>query len=262
MDTFFLLKILQQLSMPPTSLVVGLIVGAVLVAFGWRILGRLVATMGVAQLVLMSLHPISDPLVVSLENRARVMAAEAPGCCYDYIVVLGGAVGSPYPPGRPDPHLTEASDRVWHAARLFKQGISPKVLLSGGNGPTIGGDLVLPEADAMRLLLLDFGVPADRIVLENKSMNTIENMRGIRAIVGTAPIALITSAIHMPRAMQLARLANLNVQAFPTDWRIVPDLRPPGLGLMPSIGALNDSLSAVKEHVALLFDSRGNALKP
>ncbi|MSP77788.1 MAG: YdcF family protein [Rhodospirillaceae bacterium] len=262
MDTFFFLKLLLQLSMPPTSLVVGLIVGAVLVALGWRILGRLVATLGVAQLVLMSLHPISDPLVVSLENRARVMAAEAPGCCYDYIVVLGGAVGAPLPPGRPDPHLTEAADRVWHAARLFKQGVAPKVLLSGGNGPTIGGDLVMAEADAMRILLLDFGVPADRIVLENKSMNTIENMRGIRDIVGTAPIALITSAIHMPRAMQLARLANLNVQAFPTDWRIVPDLRPPVFGLMPAIGALNDSLTAVKEHIALMLDSRGNALKP
>ncbi len=262
MDTFSFLKYLQNLAMPPASLVVGLIVGAVLVALGWRLLGRFVATIGVAQIVLLSLHPVSDGLLVSLENEARVMGAAAPGCCYDYIVVLGGAVSPALPPGRPDPHLTESADRVWHAARLFKQGVAPKVLLSGGNGPTFADDRLQSEAQAMRTLLVEFGVPSDRIVLETKSINTIENIRNIREIVGTAPIALITSAYHMPRAMRLARLANLKAQAFPTDWRIIPDLHMPGFGLVPSIGALNDSMLAVKEHIALTFDKRGDVLKP
>ena len=114
----------------------------------------------------------------------------------------------------------------------------------------------------MRGLLLDFGVPADRIVLETESVNTIENIRNIRTIVGRGSIALVTSAYHMPRAMQLARLAALNARAFPTDWHVIPDLRMPGLSFMPSIGALYDSATAIKEHLALLFDTRGDALKP
>ena len=262
MDTFLLLKYLLQLAMPPASLAAGLLVGAVLVLAGWRRLGRLVATFAVAQTVLLSLHPISDALLVRLENEARVIAARAPICCYDHIVVLGGAVSPAYPPGRPDPHLTESADRVWHAARLFKQGVAPKVLLSGGNGPSFAEGRVQSEAEAMRSLLIEFGVPSDRIVLETASINTIENIRNIRGIVGSGSIALITSAYHMPRAMKLAGLAKVNAQAFPTDWRIVPDLQTPGMAWFPSVAALNDSTVAMKEHIALAFDSRGEALKP
>ena len=56
--------------------------------------------------------------------------------------------------------------------------------------------------------------------------------------------------------------ARLNAQAFPTDWRIIPDLHTPGMSWIPSISALNDSTVAIKEHLALTFDTRGNTLKP
>ena len=262
MDTFLILKFFQQLAMPPASLAAALVVGAVCVLVGWRKLGRFVAFIGVAQTLLLSLPPVSDTLLVKLENDARHLAARAPGCCYDYIAVLGGAVSPAYPPGRPDPHMGDSADRVWHAARLYKLGVAPKVLLSGGMGPTFAGDRVQSEAHAMRILLLEFGVPSDAIVLDSTSMNTIENIRNIRTIVGGGSVALVTSAYHMTRTMQLVRHAGLNAQAFPTDWRSVPDLRTPGMSWVPSIGALNDSLVAIKEHLALAFDSRGSALKP
>ena len=80
MDTFLLLKYLLQLAMPPASLAAGLLVGAVLVLAGWRRLGRLVATFAVAQTVLLSLHPISDALLVRLRMsslRMRVTSSLA-----------------------------------------------------------------------------------------------------------------------------------------------------------------------------------------
>ena len=76
----------------------------------------------------------------------------------------------------------------------------------------------------MRQFLVALGVPEDRIVMEGKSLNTIENMRETRALVGTARVALVTSGYHMPRALRLARRAGLNAEAFPTDWQVLPTI--------------------------------------
>ena len=36
------------------------------------------------------------------------------------------------PPMRPNPELTDTSDRLWYAARLFKAGTAPRIVVSGG----------------------------------------------------------------------------------------------------------------------------------
>lgn len=261
MDTFYFLKYMAQLVTPPGLLLVGLVAGVLLAAIGWVRLGRFVALLAVGQAVLVSLQPVSELLILPLENEARRMAAASPPCCYDAIVILGGALTPATPPLRPHPHITDSADRVWHAVRLFKQGLAPRIILSGGTLP-VAGENVGSEAEAMRLMLRDFGVPDDRIVVEGNSLNTIENIREIRAIVGTAQVALVTSGYHMPRAMKLARLAGLNAQAFPTDWRAVSDAQTSWTVLLPSIEAMGYSWLGIKEYLALALDMRGNSLKP
>ena len=114
----------------------------------------------------------------------------------------------------------------------------------------------------MRQFLLALGVPEDRIVMEGKSLNTIENMQETRALVGTARVALVTSGYHMPRALRLARKAGLNAEAFPTDWQVLPTATPWWESLMPSVGALGASSMAIREHLALAFDNRRVTIKP
>lgn len=259
MDGFLALKLLSQLVTPPGLLAAGLVLGALLTLFGLRRLGRFVAAVGIAQAILLSLAPVADALMVPLENEARRLAAEAPPCCYEAIVVLGGAVKRPLPPARPDADLSEGADRVWHAARLFKAGVAPRIILSGG-APDAPG--YMTEAHAMRAFLLDLGVPNDRIVLEGKSLNTIGNIREVRTLVGDQRVALVTSAFHMPRAMQLARLGRLNASAFPTDWQAVADDRPPWLAWLPSVDSTITSWMALKEHIAINFDVREGDLRP
>ncbi len=113
----------------------------------------------------------------------------------------------------------------------------------------------------MRQFLLALGVPDDRIVMEGKSLNTIENMRETRALVGAAPVALVTSAYHMPRALRLARRAGLNAGAFPTDWHVLPGTSPWWESLWPSVGALTASGVALREYLALAFDNRSVNVK-
>jgi uncharacterized SAM-binding protein YcdF (DUF218 family) len=256
---FIVLKVLAQLASPMGVLVAGLVVGAVLTLLRLRRLGRLVAALAIAQLLVFSFSAVSDALLGRLENMARSEAAAAPPCCYEAIVVLGGSIGPAIPPLRPDPELSDSSDRVWHAARLFHRGLAPRIIVSGGSYAVQTGRAPpsQTEAMAMRQFLLALGVPDDRIVMEGKSLNTIGNMRETAALVGTAPIALVTAADHMPRAFRLARRAGLNAAAFPTDWQVIPGTSPWWDYFWPSVGALAASGTALREYLALAFDNRG-----
>ena len=241
MNSFIILKILGQFASPMGVFTAGLIAGAVLILFRLPRLGRLVAALAIAQFIVFSLYPVSDALMLPLEDEARAEAAAAPACCYEAIVVLGGGIGPAVPPLRPDPELFDSSDRVWHAARLFHRGLAPRIVVSGGSFLVESGQAppTQTEAVAMRQFLVALGVPEFAIVMEGKSVNTIENMQETRALVGTGRVALVTSGYHMPRALRLARKAGLDAEAFPTDWQVLPAASPWWESLMPSVGALD-----------------------
>ncbi|MGE5152076.1 MAG: YdcF family protein, partial [Rhodospirillaceae bacterium] len=147
-----------------------------------------------------------------------------------------------------------------HAARLWKRGVAPRIIVSGGAFLAQNGGPPTPEADAMRVFLIDLGVPADAITDEGQALNTIENIRNVRAIIGTGRVALVTSAYHMPRALQLAKRAGLNAGAFPTDYQAMPEARLPWDNWLPSVGALSQSNLALREYVALNLDYRRSSL--
>jgi uncharacterized SAM-binding protein YcdF (DUF218 family) len=204
-----------------------------------------------------SLQPVADMLMRPLEAEARREAALAPACCYDAIVVLGGGVAPAAPPELPDPNLTDGSDRVWLAARLYKRGAAKRIIVSGGSLLNQPPEMATSEAEAMRRFLLDLGVPDGAIVSEGGSRNTIENIRNVRRMVGDAPVALVTSAFHMPRAMRIARQAGLNAAAFPTDWSYPVAIRPVWENWVPSADAMGGSIVSLRENLALMFDHRG-----
>lgn len=257
MDTFALLKYLTQLAMPPASMAVGLMLGTILAIIGWRRFGALVAALAVAQTLVMAFPPVSDALLEPLQAKARAAAAEAPACCYEAIVVLGGGMTPAAPPFLMEPDLGEAADRVWYAAQLYRRGVARRVIVSGGSLLAGNGGPATTEAEAMRRFLVDLGVPSEAIIPEGKSMTTLDNIRNVREAVGEARVALVTSAYHMPRALKLARQGNLNVGAFPTDWRAPARVRPSWDNWIPSTAAMAWSSISLREHVGLLLDRRG-----
>jgi uncharacterized SAM-binding protein YcdF (DUF218 family) len=189
--------------------------------------------------------PASDALRGWIEEQsgpralADVRAAE-------YAVVLGGSMSTPRPPLRPDPDLGMASDRVWHAARLFHAGKVRRLLLCGGSSAPTERPT---EADSMRRFLLDLGVPDSAIVLERSSTTTASNAeqaaRMLRAL-NVDTIVLVTSALHMPRARANFERVGLVVHPAPTDFEIVEE--PFELDRwLPSTRALDGSARAFKE---------------
>ena len=118
----------------------------------------------------------------------------------DYIVLLGGALGVPESP-RLILEFGFLGDRILHASRLYKAGVAPKIIVSGGRADPDRN--VLSEAQYMSQLLVELGVPQSDIVLEERSRTTRENAQYTAKLVSkpdSTHIVLVTSALHMPRA--------------------------------------------------------------
>lgn len=66
------------------------------------------------------------------------------------------------------------------------------------------------EGNVGRGLLLRAGVPADRVVAEQRSRHTLENLRALRASLPPgSPVVLVTCRAHLARAGLMARAMGL-----------------------------------------------------
>src|SRR5207248_5271561 len=108
------------------------------------------------------------------------------------------------------------------------------------------------EAHYMRAFLAELGVPADAIVLEDRSRTTWENAVETRRVLehhGLKRVLLVTSAAHMPRALGAFRAAGVDATPAPTDYRIAKYNGPILITLMPSAGALHRTTAALNEYL-------------
>lgn len=61
-------------------------------------------------------------------------------------------------------------------AQLLLDGWAPRLIFSGGLGSITKAIWTEPEADQFARIAVDFGVPAEKILIENRSTNTGENI--------------------------------------------------------------------------------------
>ncbi|MGQ9869354.1 YdcF family protein [Leptodesmis sp.] len=199
----------------------------------------------------------SDWLVRSLEYQ-YVPQVNIPKA--DAIVVLGGATRPAVPP-RPWVEVAEEGDRVLYAAKLFREGKAPRIILSGGRVNWAGNN-DLPESADMAELIKTMGVPETVLIQESTSRNTRENAVNSKKIMddqGIRSILLVTSALHMPRSLRIFQ--KLGIQAFPatTDFlssdRETRELQNTAqditLNSLPDAERLRNTTRALKEYVGI-----------
>ena len=225
-------------------------------ALKWKRLGLCLVCAGILVLWVPSTSVVSNQLRGHLEARHPPIPVEALPAA-EAIVVLGGAVSAPRPP-RLHPDLNDAADRVWHAARLYRAGKAPVVVASGGTQPW--RDQRFREAPAMQALLQDWGVPQDSVLLESRSANTYENASRTADLLRGRQIdcvLLVTSALHMRRALATFRTAGMPAIPAPTDVQVTEQRRTV-LDVMPDAGALAGSTAAIREYVGyFVYQWRG-----
>lgn len=127
----------------------------------------------------------------------------------DVIVVLGAQA---HAGGVPGPSLARRAD---HAAALYRRGLAPAVLCTGG----VGG--VPPsEASVACARIAASGVPANALFLEESSRSTEENALNSAAAMrarGWTRAILVTDAFHVYRAETLFRAAGVTVYPSPAQ---------------------------------------------
>ena len=163
--------------------------------------------------------------------------------------MLGGAVGAPVAP-RVTHEFNEAIDRVYLTARLYREGKAPLVIVTGGNQPW--SESKTAEADLIREVLMEWGVPKDAIFLEGSSRNTRENAMYSKNIINAtnceSPL-LVTSAAHMPRAVAAFNIVGVTVTPVSTDVRVVKQSVPSLMDFIPNAGALAMTSEAIREWI-------------
>lgn len=237
--------------------------------FGRRTFRASLLVLAHTQLLLFCMPWVSDALLGHLENEALTLQKARPLVApVDAIVVLGGGMDTAYAGVRDLPDLKDASDRMWVGARLYKQGVAPVVVVSGGSFSK--DSKVEVEAIGMARFMMDLGVPAEAVLKEMKSRTTLENAWETQAILNTRVpegsglgaaskktstrpfrIALVTSAFHMSRAVALFEGAGFKVYPVRADVRVTPEVKPFWQWL-PDGEALDGSTTAIKEYLGRL----------
>ena len=250
MELGSLKPVLSSLAMPLAFLPLLGLLGLVLIAgrkrLGWFVCTAVFVTLwllscqGTAVWLSQNTVPQYLPVTVSQLKAGQVQA----------IVVLGGGVlpkAPEYGTAQPGPAtLTRLRYGIW----LSRQTGLP-VAFSGGSGWAAGTAVPSPEADvAARVAQEDYGFTLRW--LEDQSRDTAENAQFIALLLkrdGVARIALVTDAVHMPRAMVEFERTGLTITPAPTGFVL-----PTKSGLLqwlPSTDGLRDSSRLMHELLGL-----------
>jgi uncharacterized SAM-binding protein YcdF (DUF218 family) len=260
---FPLSKILGFFAIPSNLVICIGILGLLLLPTRFARTGRGLAFASLILLAILGLSPLGNALIIPLEERFPRWDATrgAP----DGIIVLGGAISPDVSAARDEVALNEAGERLTAAAELARRYPAARILFSGGSGALIYDEGA--EAAFAARILEDLGIPRARIVLEDRSRNTVENARFSKALAQPKPgerWLLVTSAHHLPRAVGVFRKVGFPVEAYPVDWRTrgTSDMLRP----FATLGdGLRRSDTAVREWIGLAvywLTGRSSALFP
>jgi uncharacterized SAM-binding protein YcdF (DUF218 family) len=216
MDLAFFSRAAGIIFTPSDFFLLLLVLGGILYWTRWRRLGRtLVIAVGVV-LVLIFFLPLDDWLAAPLENR---FARPSWPAHVDGMIVLGGGENGEIFAAR---HVLGSSPgiaRLVAGAELARRYPHAKLVFSGGMAPLEKGEM--SEASVARAIFGQLGIPASRLILESRSRNTWENFVFSKRIAQPKPgetWLVVTSAIHMPRAMGIAARLDWPMLPWPSDY--------------------------------------------
>jgi len=172
--------------------------------------------------------------------------------------VLGGSLTPPASPGS-DANLSAAADRLVYAARLYELGKAPTILISGGRGT----DTATMDAESVHAaaLLGRWGIPTSAILTETESVNTYENAVYSKLMLdqyNLRTVLLVTSALHMPRALATFESAGIEATAAATDFETSVPATSGLAAWIADPAALEGTTRALKEYLGrLVYRQRG-----
>ncbi|MBI3493393.1 MAG: YdcF family protein [Acidobacteria bacterium] len=180
-----------------------------------------------------------------LETREQARGAQA-------VVVLGGGTLSHVADGMALDDVGSTAFRLIEAVRVYKLLGDPLVVVSGGNTQQL--EPPRPEAHAYREAAISLGVPASRIVVEDRGMTTREEavyLKPILAARGLTQCVIVTSPTHMGRALAAFRAVGLD--PVPSAARQWGNQEMSLWSIMPTRQSLTVSDTALYDYLATVY---------
>lgn len=248
---FLLKKVLAPLLYPLPLCLLVMMLGLVLLWWTSRQrLGKWVVTAGVGLLLVIGQGAFSEMLIRPLETRYPMLHPESlhvdPGEPIQWVVVLGGGQTT-------DPSVPLTSQISDVALVRLIEGIRVHRALAGSRMVLSGGAVFdpRPEAVTMSRLAAQLGVDPDRIIIESRSRDTVEEAVHLKPLLGTDRFVLVTSASHMPRAMAIFHKRGMRPIPAPTDHYVKENQVFHPASLFPGAGGIRVAQSAMHEYMGL-----------
>ncbi|WP_232087433.1 ElyC/SanA/YdcF family protein [Sulfurovum sp. ST-21] len=247
MEFGFLLKKLISLFLMP--LPIGILLTGAGLFFLYRShlkKARLFILSGMVWLFVFSYAPLGNWLLYQVEQRYAALLSPPKEIRYIYVLGNGHHTDEALP-------ITsqvnkEAIVRLTEGIRLYRllDG-NAKLIVSGYSGlfdPT-------PHALMQQRLALALGIPKEDIITLSEPEDTQAEAKAARAIAKESPLAVVTSAYHMPRALKWFEHEGLTPYPAPT-YHLASIEHPHYLGIF-SADALEKSTIAFHEIIGMIW---------
>ncbi len=233
---------------PSNLLFLLLVVSVLMLWFGARRNGRALLTLVLIVMLVPVFVPVKTWLRAPLENHFAV--PEPLPETIDGIIVLGGAVVVQITASRSQVTLGDAAERMTESLALAQRYPEATLLFSGGSGELV--ERQLSEADVAAMFYEQLGLEPARLLFEQRSRDTYENALFSYELVNPQPgerWLLVTSAVHMPRAVGVFQALGWPVLPYPVDFRSVENPTfEPSLNVLDNITGID---GIVREWVGL-----------
>lgn len=244
----YILKFILLWLLPPGCMVL-LLSALTFYLFKRKAAGKFAAALITLLLYFASLMPTAQLLTHGLESRYTQQSAVKA----DVIAVLGGGAVSGVPDVYGEGALAAAGmNRLATGMRLQRM-LGVPLIVSGGKVFKDSGG----EAEIAKRVLINMGVKENMVYTDTKALNTRQNAQNIIAASkenGWKRIIVVTSALHMPRAMQnfaAVKDNDMEVTAYPCDYLSSGKIVISPFSFVPQAYALDLTAMALKEYLAL-----------
>ena len=172
----------------------------------------------------------------------------------DAIILLADGI-LPQEPPRQQLEVSEAADRIFFTAKLYREGAAPRIIVSGDAQAAV---------DA-KTELVGLGVPENVITLQDKSKTDLEHVRFVVEILKNESLGkplLVTSALNMDKAVYLFTKSGISVVPTPADFQVTSSawdrIKKPApfdilSNLMPTASNFLKSSAAITEYASLVY---------
>jgi uncharacterized SAM-binding protein YcdF (DUF218 family) len=248
---FYLSRMVVELLSPLNLTCILLATGITLQYCGRVKVGRVVITIGFSLLVVTGYAPGVTAYLKSQEERYQPILTQQLDqyrANARFVVVLGSSHVS-------DERLPETSQiggsslyRLVEGIRLQRELPGTRLLICGG----VGYDPV-PNARVVGAVARQLGVTGETIVIIDTPRDTMQEAAEVVKHVGSDPFFLVTSALHMRRAMSIFQGRGMQPIAAPTDYLIKQHHRSPAASLLPSTTNIERCRRILYEWIASLW---------